>query len=179
MTLAAGGEPVTASPPVAGGAERSGGFDDFVRARGSSLLSFAYLLCRDHGLAQDLVQDALVKAHRRWSRIDAPDAYLRQVIVRDLCSWKRRKAAGEWVTDRVPERADDHHGPEDRAAMWQLLGELPPQQRAVLVLRFYEGLADEEIAAALGCSSATVRSHASKALARMRSTGLGARFLAD
>jgi RNA polymerase sigma-70 factor (sigma-E family) len=159
------------------GAEASE-FDAYVRARGRGLLRFAFLLCHDDHLAQDLVQEALVKAHRRWSRIDSPDAYVRQIIVRDLCSWKRRKAATEWVTDRVPEPPGvTPAGPEDRTAMWALLGELPRQQRAVLVLRFYEGLADEQIALALGCSQATVRSHASKALSHLRANGAAQRFL--
>jgi RNA polymerase sigma-70 factor (sigma-E family) len=153
-------------------------FDAYVHARGRGLLSFAYLLCHDDHLAQDLVQEALVKAHRRWSRIDSPDAYVRQIIVRDLCSWKRRKSATEWVTDHVPEPPGSvQEGPENRAAMWALLGELPRQQRAVLILRFYEGLSDEDIAAAIGCSQATVRSHASKALAHLRANGAAQRYL--
>jgi RNA polymerase sigma-70 factor (sigma-E family) len=158
--------------------EDASDFDAYVRARGRGLLAFAFLLCHDDYLAQDLVQEALVKAHRRWSRIDAPDAYVRQIIVRDLCSWKRRKSATEWVTDRLPEpTGTTPEGPENRAAMWALLGELPRQQRAVLILRFYEGLSDEQIAAAIGCSQATVRSHTSKALAHLRANGAAQRYL--
>jgi len=152
-------------------------FDAYVVARGQALLGFAYLLCRDDHLAQDLVQEALVKAHRRWARIDSPDAYVRRTIVRDLCSWKRRKAASEWVTEQLPETAALTPGPEDRAAMWALLGELPKQQRAVLVLRFYEDLDDDAIASALGCSPATVRSHSSKAVAHLRASGAAERYL--
>jgi RNA polymerase sigma-70 factor (sigma-E family) len=153
-------------------------FDAYVHARGRGLLAFAFLLCHDDHLAQDLVQEALVKAHRRWARIDSPDAYVRQIIVRDLCSWKRRKSATEWVTDHVPEPpGSTPAGPEDRVAMWALLGELPRQQRAVLILRFYEGLSDEDIARAIGCSQATVRSHASKALAHLRVNGAAQRYL--
>jgi len=170
------GEPVPASSGMSGGGE-AGDFDAYVTARGRALLAFAFLLCKDEHLAQDLVQEALVKAHRKWARIDAPDPYIRRTIVRDLCSFKRRKSAGEWVTDHLPETATTSNGPEDRAAMWALLGELPRQQRAVLVLRFYEELPDEEIAAAIGCSQATVRSHASKALSHLRASDAGRRFV--
>lgn len=175
MTLVRDGEPVPASSGMSG--DEAGDFDAYVTTRGRALLAFAFLLCKDEHLAQDLVQEALVKAHRKWARIDSPDAYIRRTIVRDLCSFKRRKSAGEWVTDDLPEAAATANGPEDRAAMWALLGELPRQQRAVLVLRFYEELPDAQIAEALGCSQATVRSHASKALAHLRASDAGRRYL--
>ena len=151
-------------------------FEAYVSARGRALLRFAFVLSRDPDLAQDLVQDALVKAHGRWSRIDAHDAYVRKAIVNDFLSWKRRRASRDVVTDTLPETAAWSAGPEDRDAMWRVLAELPRQQRAVLVLRFYEGLGDDEIAHVLGCSAATVRSHSSKALATLRVTGAAGRF---
>src|SRR4051794_36914754 len=152
-------------------------FEAYVSARGQALLRFAYVLTRDADLAQDLVQDALVKAHGKWSRVDAPDAYVRKAIVNDFCSWKRRRAARDVVTSTLPDVPALPGGPEDRAAMWPLLAELPRQQRAVLVLRFYEDLDDDAIAAALGCSSATVRSHASKALAALRAADASTRYV--
>ena len=174
--LVRGDEAVPASSIMGGDRDR-GDFDAYVVARGRSLLGFAYLLCKDDHLAQDLVQEALAKAHRKWAGIDSPDAYIRRTIVRDLCSWKRRKSSGEWVTDQLPESGGSAPGPEDRAAMWAVLGELPRQQRAVLVLRFYEDLDDGAIADALGCSQVTVRSHASKALAHLRANGAAQRYL--
>jgi RNA polymerase sigma-70 factor (sigma-E family) len=150
-------------------------FEDYVTGRGRALLRFAYVLCHDADLAQDLVQDALVKTHARWSRVEAPDAYVRKAIVNDFCSWTRRRK--EVVTDTVPEIGEPDPGPEDRDAMWRLLAELPRQQRAVLVLRFYEGLPDDAIGRALGCGEATVRSHASKALATLRASSAGSHFV--
>ena len=152
-------------------------FEAFVSARGQALLRFAYALCRDADLAQDLVQDSLVKAHAKWSRVETPDAYVRRAIVNDYCSWRRRLSSRDLVTSTLPEGAAAGVGPEDRAAMWPLLAELPRQQRAVLVLRFYEDLDDDAIAGVLGCSSATVRSHASKALAALRAGDASTRYV--
>lgn len=152
-------------------------FDAFVTARGAALLRFAYLLSRDRHQAEDLVQDALSKAHGRWRRIEHPDAYVRQAIVNDFLSWRRRRASSELVTDLPVEphatgssgHANQH---AERDAMWQLLARLPRQQRAVLVLRFYEDLDDTTIASYLGCAPVTVRAHASKALACLRTLDL-------
>jgi RNA polymerase sigma-70 factor (sigma-E family) len=151
-------------------------FEAFVSARGQALLRFAYALCRDADLAQDLVQDALVKAHGKWSGVETPDAYVRKAIVHDFCSWRRRRASRDVLKSELPDAAVPGTGPEDRAAMWPLLAELPRQQRAVLVLRFYEDLDDDAIAGLLGCSSATVRSHASKALAALRAADAATRY---
>jgi len=148
-----------------------------VAGRGRAHLRLAYVLCRDADLAQDLVQNALVKVHPRWDRVDNPDAYVRRAIVNDFLSWRRRRAATEVVTDCLPETARSAVGPEDRDAMWRLLAELPRQQRAVLALRYYDELDDEAIARLLGCSTATVRSHASKAIAALRASDAGARFV--
>lgn len=155
----------------------SGSFEDYVSGRGQALLRFGYVLTGDRQLSEDLVQEALAKAHGRWSRIDAldhPDAYIRRMIVNSFMSWRRRT----WRVSIVaspPEPAptaahEGDHGAQlaDRDAMWQLLAKLPKQQRAVLVLRFYEGLADDDIAHLIHCSAATVRAHASKGLARLR-----------
>ena len=152
-------------------------FEDYVNGRGRALLRFAYVLSHDADLAQDLVQDALVKTHARWDKVDHPDAYVRRAIVNDFCSWKRRRASKDVLTSDLPEGLTQDEGPEERDAMWRLLAELPRQQRAALVLRFYEGLDDPAIGRALGCSEATVRSHASKALATLRASAAGSRFV--
>jgi RNA polymerase sigma-70 factor (sigma-E family) len=154
---------------------RPDGFDGFVVARGQALLRFAHVLCGDGHLAEDLVQEVLARAHRRWERIErmeAPEAYVRRAIVREYLSWRRRRASTEAVVAEVPDRAYPYDTAQRIAArdeMWTLLAGLPRAQRAVLVLRFYADLADDEIAAALGCSPSTVRAHASRALARLRS----------
>lgn len=149
-------------------------FEEYVSARGGRLLRFAYLLCGDRHLAEDLVQEVLAKAHRRWDRIeaDAPDGYLRAAIVRTNLSWWRRRSSRERVTAEPPERdgprpdfADTH---AVRDELWRLLAILPRAQRAVLVLRFFEDLDDQSIAAVLGCAPGTVRLHASRGLAALR-----------
>lgn len=152
-------------------------FDAFVVARGPALLRFAYLLSRDRHQAQDLVQEALSKAHRRWARVDQPEAYVRRAILNDFLSWRRRRASTEVITHDLPEPGGHGAGGHaaanaDRDAMWALLARLPRQQRAVLVLRYYEDLNDDAIAAYLNCSPVTVRAHASKALARLRTLDL-------
>ena len=82
------------------------GFEEYVTARSGPLLRFAYLLCGDRHLAEDLVQEVLVKAHRRWSAIEAdnPDSYLKRALVRTHISWLRRRASSEVATAAVPDR---------------------------------------------------------------------------
>ncbi|GIJ48606.1 RNA polymerase subunit sigma-24 [Virgisporangium aliadipatigenens] len=156
-------------------AARAGdGFDEFVLARGQALLRFAHVLCGDAHLAEDLVQEVLARAHRKWERIevmDAPEAYVRKAIVREFLSWRRRRSSTERVLADLPDRAgapDPAGAVAARDEMWALLGVLPRSQRAVLVLRYYNDMSDEEIASTLGCAHATVRAHASRALTRLR-----------
>lgn len=148
-------------------------FDEFVHGRGRSLLRFAYVLSGDAYLAEDLVQEVLARLHRRWHKIaslEHPEAYVRTSIVRQFLSWRRRRSAREAVLAELPEPAG--HDPQGRILardqMWQLMAGLPRAQRAVLVLRFYCDLPDDEIATLLNCGESTVRSQASRALARMR-----------
>jgi RNA polymerase sigma-70 factor (sigma-E family) len=147
-------------------------FDEFVVGRGPALLRFGYLLCGDRGLAEDLVQDALVKLHRRWfdqSAVEHPEAYVRRIILNDFTSWRRRHASTE-VVGPVPERAyvDSTDGLAERDVMWTALGVLSSRQRAVLVLRYYEQVPDSQIASMLGCGESTVRSLAARAFALLR-----------
>ena len=145
-------------------------FDAFVLARGAALVRFAHALSGDRGLGEDLCQTVLVKAHRRWNKINGdPEPYVRAAVVRELVSWRRRRSSGESPTP-LPELAV--HSPLDeiaeRDAMWRLLQRLPHRQRAVLVLRYWQQLSDAEIAALLRCSEGTVRSSASRAFAVLR-----------
>ena len=148
-------------------------FEEYVRARGGYLLRVAYLLCGDRHLAEDLVQDVLARAHRRWSQIEAeqPDGYLRTALVQAHVSWWRRRSNRELAQEQLPEPAPgpdftDRHAL--RAQLWSLLHTLPRAQRAVLVLRYFEDLDDQTIAAALRCRPATVRVHAFRGLAALR-----------
>jgi RNA polymerase sigma-70 factor (sigma-E family) len=149
-------------------------FEDYVTASSARLLRFAYLLCGDRYLAEDLVQDVLSRTHRHWHRVRAenPDAYLRAALVRAHLSWRRRRMSTEKVLAEPPESGSgsvdfaQQHAVRDE--VWALLAGLPRAQRAVLVLRFYEDLDDRRIAEVLGCAPGTVRVHASRALGALR-----------
>lgn len=145
------------------------GFEEFVAARSHSLLRTAYLLTRDHGLAEDLLQTALTKAYLAWRRIDGdPEPYVRKILVNTYASWWRRKWKGEQPTGELPESG--HH--DDRAGesgdLWDALGRLPKRQRTVIVLRFFEDRTEAQTADLLGISVGTVKSQTSKALAKLR-----------
>lgn len=147
-------------------------FTAYVEARSPKLLRTAYLLCRDWAQAEDLLQTALVKVWRAWRRIgDDPDPYVYRTLVNTHASWWRRRWRGEIPTSAPPETTDvnDVMGAADsRALLWEALGRLPRGQRAVLVLRFFEDLSESRVAEILDCSVGTVKSQASKALAKLR-----------
>lgn len=148
-------------------------FETFVVQRQDALLRTAYLLTQDHGLAEDLVQDAMIKVYRRWRRNGQPNspvAYTRRVLVNEYISHQRLRRSTEVPieTDRMAAEPAAPEPVDDRLVMWQALGTLPPRQRAVLVLRAYEGLSDPEIAEHLDCATGTVRSLAARAYAHLR-----------
>lgn len=150
-------------------------FERFVGARTAALLRLAYLLTGEAHAAEDLVQDALIRAHRRWDRVahaGNPDAYLRRIVVNEHLSWRRRRASRELAVapgDLAADvTADGQESLADRDLVWRLLHRLPARQRAVLVLRYYEDLPDEEIAGLLGCARGTVRSLAARAFGGLR-----------
>jgi RNA polymerase sigma-70 factor (sigma-E family) len=140
---------------------------EFVRARHTTLLRRAYLLTGNREAAADLVQDALVRCCVAWRRRppDNPEAYVLKVMVnRQISRWHRRRTIELPMAD-LPEQP----GPEAvRDEMWAMLQNVAPRQRAVLVLRYYEGMTEGEIADVLGISVGTVRSQNAKGLARLR-----------
>lgn len=145
-------------------------FDDFVAARSAGLLRTAYLLTRDHALAEDLLQTALTRSWFAWSRIEGrPEPYVRKVLVNTYISWWRRRWNGEqsWAEPPEPAPVPDG-GVEQRHDLWAAMGRLPRRQRAVVVLRFVEDLSEAETARLLGVSPGTVKSQTSKALAKLR-----------
>jgi len=150
------------------------GFREFVAARSAALVRSAWLLTGDEGEAQDLVQTALAKTWSRWSRVarqDAPEAYVRRVMLSTFLTWKRRGSRREVPVDVVPERAvaaDSFEAVGLRAPMYAALRDLPPRQRAVVVLRFFDDLTEAQTADVLGCSVGTVKSQAAKALTKLR-----------
>ncbi|MGY1606015.1 MULTISPECIES: SigE family RNA polymerase sigma factor [unclassified Geodermatophilus] len=148
-------------------------FTAFVVAHEAALLRTAYLLTGDRGHAEDLVQTALARTYRHWSRVqraDVPIAYVRRLLLNCHLDWRRRLWHGEQVLETLPDRtAGDWQdayalGDELRRA----LDQLSPRARAVLVLRFYEDLTETETAALLGCSPSTVRTHTARGLAAVR-----------
>lgn len=146
-------------------------FDEFVAARSSRLLRTAYLLTRDHALAEDLLQTALTKAWFAWSRIQGdPEPYVRKVLVNTFASWWRRKWNGEHAYAEPPDRpgTGGHEEADQRHDLWTAMGRLPRRQRAVIVLRYVEDLSEAETARLLGISPGTVKSQTSKALANLR-----------
>jgi RNA polymerase sigma-70 factor (sigma-E family) len=144
---------------------------DFATANSVGLTRFAYVLCGDRGLAEDLVQDAFTALYRRfgeWLPLAAPVAYARRAIVNGHISHARRRANTATVLGEVPERPVEDSDSTEQDAMWQVLGTLPDRQRAVLVLRYYLDLTDADVAAALDCREGTVRSLASRAFVALR-----------
>jgi RNA polymerase sigma-70 factor (sigma-E family) len=147
-------------------------FEEFAHRELPPLLRFAKVLCGDRGLAEDVVQEVLLRAQQRWlsiEQLDKPDAYVRRMIVNEFLSWRRKWARISPVAE-LPDRAgpDQADGHAERDALVRQLATLPRRQRAVVVLRYYGGLTDPEIADELGCSASTVRAHASRALATLR-----------
>ncbi|NUT33337.1 MAG: SigE family RNA polymerase sigma factor, partial [Hamadaea sp.] len=132
-------------------------FEKFVETRYVDLLRVAYLLTGSAHEAEDLVQTALVKAMRRWSRVEEPMAYVRRAMVNQHISIWRRIGQREFVTDTVPDvrRADEAEQIAQRAAVHAALRSLPPRTRAVVVLRYLVDLPEAEVAEMLGCSVGT------------------------
>lgn len=148
-------------------------FREFAAARSAALFRVAYLLTGHRQQAEDLLQTALAQVALRWRRIHtAPERYARQVLYREQVGrWRLRSWGREAVTARLPERADpqDRIGDADlRISLADALRRLPPRQRAVVVLRYYEDLPERDVAALLDVSVGTVRTHAFRGLTRLR-----------
>lgn len=150
-------------------------FPEFAAARLPSLLRYAHLLTGDPHLAEDLVQEALTRAYLNWPKVRAaerPDRYVIRILTNHYLGWRRRSwwrrdlpAGDELVGPSVPDSVADL---VERDEVWTLLGTLPRRQRAVLVLRYYDGLTDAEIGELIGCAPVTVRTHAFRAFATLR-----------
>ncbi len=154
-------------------------YDEFVAARLQPLLRYAVMLSGDLHLAEDLVQETMVRVQLKWRRVaaaDVPEIYVKRMLTNAYLDWRR----GPWLRRVVLRPDHDESAPAmattpdhadaavQRDEVWSLLATLPRRQRAALVLRFYEGLDDNEIAAVLDCAVGTVRSCISRALATLR-----------
>jgi RNA polymerase sigma-70 factor (sigma-E family) len=149
-------------------------FTEFVTTRSVSLLRTAYLLTGDRHLAEDLLQTALIKAYPLWGRIREPraaESYVRTAMVRTLINWRKRHA---WTRERAAADPPDIATPADgddidtRVRLWPIVLALPPRQRAVIVLRYYEDLTESQTAEILGCSIGAIKSHNARALRTLR-----------
>ena len=144
-------------------------FDEFVIGRSSALLRTAMLLTGDRHDAEDLVQTALLRVARHWSRaLDNPEAYTRRVLVNLAYDRSRYRKRRPERLGPPPDRVAPDHYAEDRDDLLRLLRQLPDRQRATVVLRYWEDLSVAETAQLLGCTEGTVKSATSKALAHLR-----------
>jgi RNA polymerase sigma-70 factor (sigma-E family) len=165
---------------VHGAADRAS-FEQFVEGSSSRMLTIAMLLTgHNRADAEDLLQTVLERAFRRWHRIcraGDPGPYVRQMLVNaSIDRWRllRRRPEQPLVfDDRAPPATglfgpDQSAGIADQDLLWRALAQLPPGQRAVLVLRYYEDLTEAQTAASLGCTVGSVKTQASRALAKLR-----------
>ncbi len=147
-------------------------FSAYVGERQRRFVRFAYLLTGDAHEAEDLVQSALARVYRRWSAIEGTaDAYVRRAIVNEHRSrwrrtWRHREVVSSPLVSVVDLAADPVGGRDDE--LWAIVSGLPRQQRATVVLRYYEDLSEAQTAEILGCTVGTVKSHTSRALAALR-----------
>ena len=156
---------------------RQAAFDDWVAARGPALLRLAYVLTGNTADAEDVVQDALSRALPRWDRIsqvEDVDAYVRRMVVNAHTSWwrkfrRRESPAAEVRTGEVGRRARAKGWRSTSGArLWAACRALPKDQRTAVVLRYYEQLEYDEIAALTGVREGTVRSRVSRGIAVLR-----------
>jgi RNA polymerase sigma-70 factor (sigma-E family) len=163
-------------PGVVVDEERRQVFDEFARARMPELLRFGHALTGSPHAAADLVQDALERTMLAWTRVENqgdPEGYVRRIMVnRNISIWRRRRR--ETLMLDVPEDAGLRWSPVNREpvvrdlALWDRIRLLPPRQRTVIVLRYYEDMSEAQIASVMGSSLGTVKSQSSRALARLR-----------
>ena len=150
-------------------------FVTFVRVHGRALARTATLIAGDRLAGEDLLQTALAQTYARWNDkrdIEDLEQYVRVVLVRAQISWRRRLSSTERPLDLAP---DDAPTPDiadrmvDRGVLLAALQQLPPKQRATLVLRFFDDLSEADTAKALGCSAGSVKQHSTRGLAKLRS----------
>lgn len=154
-------------------AEQEREFTEYVAGRSAALGRTAHLLCGDWHRAEDLVQSVLIRLYAVWPRLrdrGALDAYVRRMLVRAYLNERRRPWRREDVHAEPPEveSVSDYGTVENRMVLIEALAALPPRQRAVVVLRYWDDYSLEETAASLGCAVGTVKSQAARGLATLR-----------
>ncbi|MEJ7583559.1 MAG: SigE family RNA polymerase sigma factor [Acidimicrobiales bacterium] len=159
--------PLVQSPPGPSlGVPTELGFVELYRDRYDPMVRLAYLLVGHQAIAEELVQDAFVKVHRQWSTVEHPPAYLRTAVVNQCRSWGRRRAREQDHQERRLDLPTESEQAPDE--LWDVLLALPLRQRTAIVLRFYEDLPEQEIAAVLGSRPTTVRTLIHRGLEALR-----------
>ncbi|GAA2026648.1 SigE family RNA polymerase sigma factor [Catenulispora yoronensis] len=156
-------------------------FTEYAAASAKRLRDIAYLMCRDWHQAQDLTQAALAKVYVAWPRIsrrESVDAYARQVLLREFLSGRRRLSSTERPIAEVPERVGREDQADLRLTLLDALATLSPNQRAALVLRYWEDRSVEHVAEIMRTSPGSVKSLCFRGLQVLRAQ-LGTEFLAD
>jgi len=148
-------------------------FETYVTQARRPLLRYAVVLTNDPELAEDVLQEVLLRAAQRWhkiGRLDEPHAYVRRMLTNEVTSWRRKWGRVEARPDPELDRAmHDPTGVVDRRdTILRELSRLPARQRAALVLRYFEDLSDEQIAGVLGCRTTTVRIYIHRAMKTLR-----------
>lgn len=148
-------------------------FQDFVATSRAGLLASARRLVPDHALAEDLVQTALERTFEAWDRLRAPEAagaYCRRAMLTTCITWRRRRWSAELPTGEVPDRpaADEAGRIDDSVVLGAALSRLSSRSRLVVLLRYVDDLPEAQVADLLGCSVTSVRSAATRGLARLR-----------
>ncbi len=152
----------TATPTT--GSETPPGFDEFFAAAWPFAYRLAVLVTHDRAAGEDVAQEAMTRLYAGWATIERPEAYLRATIVNTAINWRRRQATSR---DKLPLVSRPEAVDLAAEELSDALAGLPERQRAVLVLRYWAGLSEAEIADTLGCRPGTVKSLASRALHRL------------
>ncbi|NYI04522.1 SigE family RNA polymerase sigma factor [Allostreptomyces psammosilenae] len=151
-------------------------FSSFVAARWTRMVRTAYALTGNHHDAEDLVQQTMANAYARWGRVsgaDNPDAYVWRMVLNANVDRLRRARLREWLTTRIPDtpQPDPTHETDRRSVLLSALRRLPRRQREAVILRYVADLSETQAAAVLGSSVGTVKSQASRGLAKLRQDG--------
>lgn len=145
-------------------------FVEFARAHAAGLRRTAFLMCRDWHLAQDLTQTALAKLYASWGRLewlDSPVGYAKKVLLRTFLDHQRRRGSRELVVESPPDSVIEFN-PDLRITLLDALAQLPPRDRAIVVLRYWEDHSIDAVADLVGVSKAVVKSQSMRSLARLR-----------
>ncbi|WP_433473852.1 SigE family RNA polymerase sigma factor [Spirillospora sp. CA-142024] len=147
------------------------GFQEFAVVRGPGLFRTAWLLCGDWHLAEDLVQTTLGKLYASWRKVqraDSPEAYARTVLTRTYLSHMRKRSSREAPRERLPDAAGPEVDHALRVTLLTALASLQPQDRAVLILRYWDDQSVADVAKAMRLSSGAVRNRSMRAMDRLR-----------